>query len=83
VIHRREVQKNEGGGSLAWLPSDISSEAADRKFSLTNHGIQCWSISLLHGNNVKKTAFQEIVGSDGEMGIQKGIAGQKNIWTCR
>jgi nuclear pore complex protein Nup133 len=74
-------QKNNGGRSLAWLPSNISSEAAERKFFLlTNHGIQCWSISLLHGNNVKKIASQEIVGSDGELGIKKDIAGQKNIW---
>lgn len=74
-------QRNDGGRSLAWLPSDISSEAADRKFFLlTNHGIQCWSISLLHGNNVKKILSQEIVGTDGELGIKRDIAGQKNIW---
>jgi nuclear pore complex protein Nup133 len=74
-------QRNDGGRSLAWLPSDISSEAADRKFFLlTNHGIQCWSISLLHGNNVKKLLSQEIVGTDGELGIKRDIAGQKNIW---
>lgn len=93
-IHRREVhqdtsedngtdhsQKNNGGRSLAWLPSNVSSEADERKFFLlTGHGIQCWSISLLHDINVKKIGSQEIVGSDGELGIKKDIAGQKNIW---
>ncbi|CAM0872089.1 unnamed protein product [Alopecurus aequalis] len=93
-IHRREVhrdtlgdngtdhyQKNNSGKSLAWLPCNVSSEAADRKFFLlTSHGIQCWSISLLHGISVKKIGSQEIVGSDVELGIKKDIAGQKNIW---
>ncbi|XP_048571938.1 nuclear pore complex protein NUP133 [Triticum urartu] len=93
-IHRREVhrdtlgdnatdhsQKNNGGRSLVWLPSNESSEAAERKFFLlTSQGIQCWGISLLHGINVKILGSQEIVGSDGELGIKKDIAGQKNIW---
>ncbi|XP_062210429.1 nuclear pore complex protein NUP133-like isoform X2 [Phragmites australis] len=74
-------QKSNGGRSLVWLPSNVPSEAADRKFFLlTNHEIQCWSISLLHGINVKKLGSQEIVGTDGDVSIKKDIAGQKNIW---
>jgi nuclear pore complex protein Nup133 len=74
-------QKNNGGRSLAWLPSNVSSKAGDRMFFLlTNHEVQCWSISLLHDNNVKQIGSQEIVGIDGDVSIKKDIAGQKNIW---
>ncbi|KAL6645580.1 hypothetical protein ACP70R_017188 [Stipagrostis hirtigluma subsp. patula] len=74
-------QKSNGGRSLAWLPSNVSSEAAERKFFLlTNHEVQCWSISLLHDIKVKKLGSQEIVGTDGDVSIKKDIAGQKNIW---
>uniref|UniRef100_A0ACD5WY74 Uncharacterized protein n=1 Tax=Avena sativa TaxID=4498 RepID=A0ACD5WY74_AVESA len=74
-------QKNNSGRSLAWLPSNVSPETAEQKFFLlTSHGIECWSISLLHGITVKRIGSQEIVGSDGELGIKKDIAGQKNIW---
>lgn len=93
-IHRRKVQrdtlgdgeadhsqKSIGGRSLVWLPSNVLSEASDRKFFLlTNNEVQCWSISLLHDINVKKLGSQEIVGTDGDVGIKKDIAGQKNIW---
>ncbi|XP_062216331.1 nuclear pore complex protein NUP133-like [Phragmites australis] len=93
-IHQRKVhsdtlgdsgaehsQKSNGGRSLAWLPSNVSSESADRKFFLlANHEVQCWSISLLHGINVKKMWSQQIVGTDGDVSIKKDIAGQKNIW---
>ncbi|CAL4929904.1 unnamed protein product [Urochloa decumbens] len=74
-------QKSNGGRSLAWLPSNVSSGGSDRKFFLlTNNEVQCWSISLLHGINVKKLGSQEIVGTDGDASIKKDIAGQKNIW---
>jgi nuclear pore complex protein Nup133 len=74
-------QKSNGGRSLAWLPSNVSSKGGDRIFFLlTNHEVQCWSISLLHENNVKKIGSQEIVGTDGDVSIKKDIAGQKNIW---
>ncbi|CAN6295932.1 unnamed protein product [Urochloa humidicola] len=74
-------QKSNGGRSLAWLPSNVSSEGSDRKFFLlTNNEVQCWSISLLHDINVKKLGSQEIVGIDGDASIKKDIAGQKNIW---
>lgn len=74
-------QKSNGGRSLAWLPSNVSSEGSDRKFFLlTNNEVQCWSISLLHENNIKKLGSQEIVGTDGDASIKKDIAGQKNIW---
>ncbi|CAN6290165.1 unnamed protein product [Urochloa humidicola] len=74
-------QKSNGGRSLAWLPSNVSSEGSDRKFFLlTNNEVQCWSISLLHGINVKKLGSQEIVGTDADASIKKDIAGQKNIW---
>lgn len=74
-------QKCDGGRSLVWLPSNVSSEGSDRKFFLlTNNEVQCWSISLLHDINVKKLGSHEIVGTDGDVGIKKDIAGQKNIW---
>ncbi|KAL6867412.1 hypothetical protein ACP4OV_015436 [Aristida adscensionis] len=73
--------KNNGGRSLAWLPSSMSSETAERKFFLlTNHDVQFWSISLLHDIKLKKLGSQEIVGTDGDVSIKKDIAGQKNIW---
>ncbi|KAF8718377.1 hypothetical protein HU200_025358 [Digitaria exilis] len=72
---------SNGGRSLAWLPSNVSAEGSDRKFFLlTNNEVQCWSISLLHENNIKKIGSQEIVGTDGDASIKKDIAGQKNIW---
>uniref|UniRef100_A0A0D9VRF8 Nucleoporin Nup133/Nup155-like N-terminal domain-containing protein n=1 Tax=Leersia perrieri TaxID=77586 RepID=A0A0D9VRF8_9ORYZ len=94
AVHRREIQKgtlgvydadhshkNSGGRSLAWLPSKVSSEASERMFFLlTSHELQCWSISFLHDINCKKLGSQEIVGNDGDLGIKKDIAGQKNIW---
>jgi nuclear pore complex protein Nup133 len=74
-------QKSNDGRSLAWLPSDVSSESSDRKFFLlTNNEVQCWSVSLLHDINIKKLGSQEIVGTDGDASIKKDIAGQKNIW---
>ncbi|XP_015691167.1 nuclear pore complex protein NUP133 isoform X2 [Oryza brachyantha] len=94
AVNRREIhkgslgihgadrsRKNSGGGSLAWLPIKVSSVAAERMFFLlTSHELQCWSISFLHDINCKKIGCQEIVGSDGDLGIKKDIAGQKNIW---
>ncbi|KAL5210845.1 hypothetical protein ABZP36_006468 [Zizania latifolia] len=94
AIHRKEIhkgtlgvysadlsQKNSGGRSLTWLPNKVSSETADRMFFLlTRQELQCWSISFLHDINCKKLGSQEIVGSDGDLGIRKDIAGQKNIW---
>ncbi|XP_066396963.1 nuclear pore complex protein NUP133-like isoform X2 [Miscanthus floridulus] len=74
-------QKSNGGRSLVWLPSNVSSEGSDRKFFLlTNNEVQCWSISFLHDINVQKLGSHGIVGTDGDVGIKKDIAGQKNIW---
>ncbi|XP_052147863.1 nuclear pore complex protein NUP133 [Oryza glaberrima] len=81
VYNADHSQKNSGGRSLAWLPSKASSKAAERTFFLlTSNELQCWSISFGHDINCKKIGSQEIVGSDGDMGIKKDIAGQKNIW---
>jgi len=93
-IHQRKVhadtlgdggadhsQKSNGGRSLIWLPNNVSSEGSDRKFFLlTNNEVQCWSISFLNDINVKKLGSHGIVGTDGDVGIKKDIAGQKNIW---
>ncbi|KAI3497232.1 hypothetical protein L1887_39700 [Cichorium endivia] len=52
-----------------------------RKFLLlTDHEIQCFSVNLSQDFTMSKTWAHEIVGDDGDVGIQKGLAGQKKIW---
>ncbi|KAJ4730197.1 nuclear pore complex protein [Melia azedarach] len=67
--------------SLTWgylLPS--SKEPNRQFFLLTDHEIQCFNIKLCPDFNVAKLWSHEIVGTDGDLGIKKDLAGQKRIW---
>ncbi|PHT43052.1 Nuclear pore complex protein [Capsicum baccatum] len=67
--------------SLVWQSLSHSSDKANRQFLLlTDHEIQCFSIEFSPSFNVSKIWTHEIVGTDGDLGIQKDLAGQKRIW---
>ncbi|CAL9765254.1 unnamed protein product [Musa acuminata subsp. burmannicoides] len=67
--------------SLVWHPQYTSSDDSGRQFFLlTDHEIQCWNIVFIPNINVKKLWSHEIVGNDGNLGIKKDLAGQKQIW---
>ncbi|WOL15473.1 nuclear pore complex protein [Canna indica] len=67
--------------SLVWHPQNTFSDDSGRQFFvLTDHEIQCWSVVIVPNIIVKKLWSNEIVGSDGQLGIKKDLAGQKQIW---
>ncbi|XP_025015316.2 nuclear pore complex protein NUP133 isoform X2 [Ricinus communis] len=67
--------------SLIWHSSLHSVEDTNRKFlMLTDHEIQCFTITFRPDLNVSKLWSHEIVGNDGDSGIKKDLAGQKRIW---
>ncbi|CAK7349111.1 unnamed protein product [Dovyalis caffra] len=67
--------------SLIWRFSPHSMEDSNRQFFLlTNHEIQCFSISFHPDVNVSRMWSHEIVGTDSDLGIKKDLAGQKRIW---
>lgn len=67
--------------SLIWRFSLQSTEDSCRQFFLlTDHEIQCFSITFQPDLNVSKLWSHEIVGTDGDLGIKKHLAGQKRIW---
>ncbi|XP_016453974.2 nuclear pore complex protein NUP133 isoform X1 [Nicotiana tabacum] len=86
----KSSQGNDGGQffggrgyprSLVWQSLSQSADKSDRQFLLlTDHEIQCFSIELSASFNVSKIWTHEIVGTDGDLGIQKDLAGQKRIW---
>lgn len=49
-------------------------------FLLTDREVQYWNVSHAPDVNITKIWAHEIVGSDGDSGIKKDLAGQKNIW---
>ncbi|XP_012081441.1 nuclear pore complex protein NUP133 isoform X2 [Jatropha curcas] len=66
--------------SLIWHFS-LHSEDSERQFLLlTDHEIQCFNITFQPDLNVSKLWSHEIVGTDGDLGIKKDLAGQKRIW---
>ena len=66
--------------SLIWRLQHVSSEDSFREFSLlTNHEIQCWKVMLAPDVNITRLWDHEIVGSDGDVGIKKDLAGQKHV----
>lgn len=67
--------------SLIWHSFSRSSDDTTRQFLLlTNHEIQCFAVKLSSEFNVSKLWSHEIIGTDGDLGIQKDLAGQKRIW---
>ncbi|KAK4437508.1 Nuclear pore complex protein [Sesamum alatum] len=67
--------------SLIWHSFSRSSDEPTRQFLLlTNNEIQCFEVKLASQFDVSKLWSHEIVGTDGDLGIQKDLAGQKKIW---
>lgn len=67
--------------SLVWQSRSLSLDKSSRQFLLlTDHEIQCFAIELSSSFSVSKIWTHEIVGTDGDLGIQKDLAGQKRIW---
>ncbi|KAL9144861.1 hypothetical protein ABFS82_13G003100 [Erythranthe guttata] len=67
--------------SLIWHSFSHSSSDTTRQFLLlTNHEIQCFEVIFFSEFDVSKLWSHEIVGTDGDLGIQKDLAGQKRIW---
>lgn len=67
--------------SLTWHFPNHSLEEPKRQFLLlTDHELQCFSVKLYPDFEVLKLWSHEIIGPDGDLGIQKGLAGQKRIW---
>ncbi|XP_058070662.1 nuclear pore complex protein NUP133 [Magnolia sinica] len=68
--------------SLVWRYHQlVISEGSSRQFFLlTDHELQCWNIQLIPDINISRLWSHEIVGSDGDLGIKKDLAGQKQVW---
>ncbi|GMN27716.1 hypothetical protein TIFTF001_001775 [Ficus carica] len=67
--------------SLIWRFSHPPVQESNRQFFLlTDHEIQCFSVELFPDINVSKVWSHEIIGTDGDLGIKKDLAGQKRIW---
>lgn len=67
--------------SLIWrFPLNVK-ESNRQFFLLTDHDIQCFSIDISAADfTLSKLWSHEIVATDGDSGIQKNLAGQKQIW---
>ncbi|XP_027061322.2 nuclear pore complex protein NUP133-like [Coffea arabica] len=66
--------------SLTWQLFNSFSETKRQFLLLTDREIQCFCVKLTPDYNVSKLWSHEIVGTDGDLGIQKDLAGQKRIW---
>ncbi|CAI9090032.1 OLC1v1024715C1 [Oldenlandia corymbosa var. corymbosa] len=66
--------------SLTWHSLRPSDESKRQFLLLTDREIQSFSVQFTPGYNVSKHWSHEIIGSDGDLGIQKDLAGQKRIW---
>lgn len=67
--------------SLIWHSYCHSFDEPKRQFLLlSDHEIQCFEITLSHDFDVSKLWSHQIIGTDGDLGIQKDLAGQKRIW---
>ncbi|XP_057792938.1 LOW QUALITY PROTEIN: nuclear pore complex protein NUP133 [Salvia miltiorrhiza] len=75
------VASNGYPRSLIWHTFSHSSDDTTRQFLLlTNHEIRCFALELSAEFNVSELWSHEIIGTDGDLGIQKDLAGQKKIW---
>ncbi|OVA20185.1 Nucleoporin [Macleaya cordata] len=67
--------------SLIWRFRLLNTMESNRQFFLlTDHEIQCFSISFTPDLNVSLLWSHEIIGTDSDLGIKKDLAGQKRIW---
>ncbi|KAK9077399.1 hypothetical protein SSX86_005736 [Deinandra increscens subsp. villosa] len=67
--------------SMVWhAPYKSVKESKKRFLLLTDHEIQCFSVDFFPDSSLSKIWSHEIVGNDSDVGIQKGLAGQKKIW---
>lgn len=67
--------------SLTWHFTNHSLEESERQFLLlTDHELQCFTLKLYDSYEVSKRWSHEIISPDGDLGIKKGLAGQKRIW---
>lgn len=68
--------------SMTWrFPLISEEEIYDRQFFLLTHReIQCFNVKLSLDLDVAKLWSHEIVGTDGDSGIKKDLAGEKQIW---
>ncbi|KAL3646114.1 hypothetical protein CASFOL_011294 [Castilleja foliolosa] len=67
--------------SFIWLPFSNSSYSTTKQFFLlTDDEIQCFLVNLSSEFHVSKLWSHKIIGPDNDLGIQKGLAGQKKIW---
>ncbi|GAB4859344.1 hypothetical protein Ancab_010807 [Ancistrocladus abbreviatus] len=67
--------------SLIWRsPFSSLGESKRQFFLLTDHEIQCYSVELSFTFQVSRLWSHEIIGTDGDLGIKKDLAGQKRIW---
>lgn len=75
------VQSKGYPRSLIWCNSHSSVLGSNRQFSLlTDHELQCFSVEFYPDITVSKVWSHEIIGTDGDLGIKKDLAGQKRIW---
>ncbi|KAI4305655.1 hypothetical protein L6164_029010 [Bauhinia variegata] len=77
-----QLMSNKGyPRSLTWCFPYHSTEESELLFlALTDHELQCFKVELNSDIRVSKVWSQEIVGTDGDVGIKKDLAGQKGIW---
>lgn len=89
VYQDNQISSSQGGDSdikgyprsLTWCFPNLHVEESGRHFFvLTDHEMQCFSIELSPDYVVSKLWSHEIIGSDGDKGIKKDLAGQKRIW---
>ncbi|EOA29575.1 hypothetical protein CARUB_v10012824mg [Capsella rubella] len=67
--------------SLIWRFSQgLARESCWQFFMLTDCDIHCFNIEPYPGLTVLKVWQHEIIGADGDSGIKKDIASQKQIW---
>lgn len=66
--------------SLTWNVIDSAGEPKRQFLLLRDSEIQCFTVKLTPDYMVSKIWSHEIVGTDGDLGIQKDLAGQKRIW---
>ncbi|KAL6135129.1 hypothetical protein ACLB2K_067357 [Fragaria x ananassa] len=89
VYQDNQISSSQGGDSdikgyprsLTWCFPNLHVEESGRHFFvLTDREMQCFSIELSPDYVVSKLWSHEIIGSDGDKGIKKDLAGQKRIW---
>ncbi|KAK4787562.1 hypothetical protein SAY86_011395 [Trapa natans] len=67
--------------SLVWRYHQSSFEDINRQFFLlTDNEIQCFTLKLSSDLEVSKMWSDEIIGDDGDLGIEKCLDGQSQIW---